>query len=184
MRIVFVLSAIYSWGVFAADNSASKTSALEQKHLKEKPVEELLPADIKPVIKKAPLQEIQLPLEADKEFSIEKITFTGNTAVTNQEIAQIVAPFTNQKITLRKLMAIADQITGLYYSHGFVTSLAYIPPQTVDSNVVTIQIVEGKFGEVVVEDNKYFKEEIFRSYLDRFKGKIFNYMPFSKKYCI
>ena len=49
----------------------------------------------------------------------------------------------------------------MYIKNGYITSGAIIPNQKVVDGVITLQIVEGRLTEIVVEDNKYLNDSYY-----------------------
>ncbi|MDY6806257.1 MAG: ShlB/FhaC/HecB family hemolysin secretion/activation protein [Cyanobacteriota bacterium] len=74
---------------------------------------------------------------------VEEFRFEGNTAFSDKKLAEITAPFTGRPISFSELLGARTAISELYVSEGYITSGALIPPQSFDSGIVTIQIIEG-----------------------------------------
>lgn len=53
--------------------------------------------------------------------------------------------------TIGELQNLANEITDFYRSAGFIVAQAFIPVQEVVDGVVTIQVLEGVLGKVIVE---------------------------------
>ncbi|WP_318531837.1 POTRA domain-containing protein, partial [Pseudomonas huaxiensis] len=51
-------------------------------------------------------------------------------------------------VSLGELQAGANRITRLYRERGYPLARAYIPAQEIDGGVVQIAVMEGRFGEV------------------------------------
>ena len=75
--------------------------------------------------------------------------FVGNTLLSNEQLAQAVAPFVNRALSFDALQEAAQVVSNTYRDAGWVVR-AYLPKQEVDQGVVTIQIAEAKLGEVNV----------------------------------
>lgn len=61
--------------------------------------------------------------------------------------------------SIGQLQELANQITALYREKGFIVAHAFIPVQTVEDGIVTIQVLEGVLGRVLVEGNNKYKPE-------------------------
>lgn len=81
---------------------------------------------------------------------VERFIFEGNTAFGQQELAAVTAPFTGRPITFDELLQARSAVTQLYVDRGYVTSGAFIPPQTLESGAVKIKIVEGSLEAINV----------------------------------
>ena len=62
-------------------------------------------------------------------------------------------------MTIGELQGLANQITDYYLSRGFVVAHAFLPVQTVEDGVVTIQVLEGVLGRVLVEGHQHYTPE-------------------------
>ncbi len=69
-------------------------------------------------------------------------------------------------VTLGMIETVADKITRYYREHGFILAKAYIPEQQVRDGVVTITLLLGVLGEVKVNDNENYNDEIISSVFD------------------
>ncbi len=92
----------------------------------------------------------QNPPDQQTLITISKIEVTGN-SLFKERISEITKPFINKKLTFEELNGIADSITSLYVNSGFITSLAFVPPQTISNGVVQINVVEGNLEEIKIE---------------------------------
>jgi hemolysin activation/secretion protein len=162
-------------------SAAERSVTAEEKRLKRDAPEKAVPEEIVPSIKKEEIKKEELPPEADKEFFVERIIVEGNTILTNEEISKITKPHEDTQITLRKLILLADEITGLYQAKGYITSQAYVPPQKVKDKTIRINVFEGKIGKVKIERNKHFKSKIFAKGLKRFENEILDYNDLYKE---
>lgn len=93
-------------------------------------------------------------LEENPDLSItivvEKFDFAGNTAFSDQELAQVTQSFLNRPITFAELLQVRSAITNLYITKGYITSGAFIPPQQLQQGTITIQILEGEVTTINV----------------------------------
>ncbi|MEL7008078.1 MAG: ShlB/FhaC/HecB family hemolysin secretion/activation protein [Cyanobacteria bacterium J06588_4] len=104
-----------------------------------------------------PLESLPTPpipesvLDIPGAISVKQFSFTGNTVFEAAELNRELASFTQQPVSFAQLVQAANRITALYVSEGYITTGAYIPEQSLDSDTVEIQIVEGSLGEIAVE---------------------------------
>ncbi|MCU0535819.1 MAG: ShlB/FhaC/HecB family hemolysin secretion/activation protein [Hydrococcus sp. Prado102] len=110
------------------------------------PLEELL----KPV-EPTPTPEEEFPGTAPGQVTVKQFKFVGSTVFSQEELAEVTKPFTNRQISFSELLQARSAVTKLYVDNGYVTSGAYIPPQTIENGVVTIEIVEGSLEDINVE---------------------------------
>ncbi len=104
-------------------------------------------------------EEIEGP---DAEFLVSAIEVAGNSVFSREAIKALVESHQNQSLTLKKIKSIAKEITSYYRARGYVTTRAVIPPQKIDAGKVTIQIYEGKIGNIKIEGLRYSRESLIR----------------------
>ena len=101
------------------------------------------------------------PGVVDKSIERQKLGETG----------QLIpgAVMLNTYLTIGLLQSLAGDITNYYRKHGFILAQAYVPEQKVVNGDVTIKILEGKLGHVLVENNDLYGRRVL---LKPFSGEI------------
>jgi len=66
----------------------------------------------------------------------------------------------DSEFTLSTLRGIAASITEHYRSHGYVLAYAYLPPQDIVDGSVTIAVVEGHYGQIVVRNHSRLSDAL------------------------
>jgi hemolysin activation/secretion protein len=130
-----------------------------------------------------PLPKVQKPVEqkkpADGEqtVQIKNFLFSGNKLLTEQELQSVVAKWKNKPLTFDDLQNVIADIQEYYSSKNRIVK-ALLPEQEIKDGIVSIKIVEGVLGDVVVEQKsqkprmaaetvkKYFKGEKDSVYID------------------
>lgn len=120
------------------------------------------------------------PAEAEvedtgKKILVKDIIVEGSTILPPEKLESVVSQYEGKELSLRMMKQAADELTAAYRSLGYVTSRAYIPPQTMKDGVLVIRVVEGKLGEVKIEGNRYFSEKLIRKNLDLTEGGYFDF---------
>ncbi|MBE9129316.1 ShlB/FhaC/HecB family hemolysin secretion/activation protein, partial [Coleofasciculus sp. LEGE 07081] len=98
-------------------------------------------------------------------ITVEGFEFTGNTVFSDEELAAVTEPFTNRPITFAELLNARTAVTQLYTENGYVTSGAFIPPQTLTDGTISIEIIEGGLEEIQVNGSRRLKPGYVRSRL-------------------
>jgi len=111
---------------------------------------------------------------------IKKIEVQGYTLLTLEEIHVIVSPFEGKELSLDDMQKVADLITDEYRKRGYVTSRAYLPPQTIKDNTFIIRIIEGKLGQLEIKGNKYFKTSLLEKKIGLKSEGYFDYSALQK----
>src|SRR5262249_27168247 len=84
---------------------------------------------------------------------VREIRLVGNTAIPTQELAPLIAPYTNRELSAEDIEALRLALSQYYVSKGYLNSGAVIPDQTVKDGVITLRIIEGEISQIEVEGN-------------------------------
>jgi len=106
--------------------------------------------------------------------AVSKFKITGNTVVSDAELAKIAAPFENRPITSTDLEELRRQLTLYYVNKGYVNSGAVIPDQTITGGVIEIRIVEGRLTSIDVEGTQHFRKSYFSDRIALYAGPPLN----------
>jgi hemolysin activation/secretion protein len=98
-----------------------------------------------------PTPEEELPDTLSGKITVTRFEFSGSTVFTLEELAAVTQSYLNRPITFSELLQARSAVTKLYTDNGYVTSGAYIPPQTIENGVVQIEIVEGSLETINVD---------------------------------
>jgi hemolysin activation/secretion protein len=137
-----------------------------------------LPADTRPSERPLPAPEFRKPAPEILELPplappdagrvpfmprvvVRKLRITGNTAVSEAELAKLAAPYENREITSTDLEELRRQLTLYYVNRGYVNSGAVIPDQSIQDGVIDIRIVEGRLARIDVEGTRHFRRDFF-----------------------
>ena len=102
------------------------------------------------------------------KVTIKQFNFEGNTKFSNQELQQQLTSYINKPITFAQLIAARTAITKYYTKNNYITSGAFIPPQTIsDNGTLTLQVVEGKVGEINVNIQGRLNQNYIKSRLEK-----------------
>jgi hemolysin activation/secretion protein len=112
-----------------------------------------------------PTLEEPLPGNFPQTIVVERFEVVGSTVFSPEELARATAEFTKRPISLTEVYQARSKITDLYVQNGYITSGAYIPPQTIQSGVVKIQVVEGKLEDIQITGNRRLNANYVRSRL-------------------
>ncbi|MDB9495480.1 ShlB/FhaC/HecB family hemolysin secretion/activation protein [Spirulina major CS-329] len=111
------------------------------------PLEELLPpstpADVPLAVPIAPPPAMFPALPDAPRLTINRFEFAGNTAFSAAELTTVVAAYVGRSLTLAEIQAASQAITQHYQDQGYITSGAFVPPQSVQDGVMRVQILEG-----------------------------------------
>jgi hemolysin activation/secretion protein len=83
-------------------------------------------------------------------LTVSEFRFAGNTLLNSARLARVVAGFVGRPLDFAQLQNAAIAVATAYRSAGWVVRV-YLPEQDATAGIVTIQIVEARFGKVRVE---------------------------------
>lgn len=121
------------------------------------PPEELLPPPTQPPTSQP------IPGRLPETYTVKRFEVVGSTVFSPEELAQVLAPFTQKQISFAELLQASSAITQLYINHGYITSGVYIPPQRPPAGVVRIQVVEGTLEDINVTGTRRLNPNYVRS---------------------
>ncbi len=119
------------------------------------------------VLKEAgPTQEVSTeegePADKGPRVLIRSINIEGVTRLSKEEITQITSFYEGRELSFTQMQEAADRITDAYRQKGYVTSRAFIPPQTIKDGVLTIKVVEGRLGRIEIRGNTHFRSDLLK----------------------
>lgn len=88
---------------------------------------------------------------------VKSFVLEGNTAIAEEELLPLLDHLKGREVTLADLETGVARITAYYRQHGHVLARAYVPPQEIRQGEVRIAILEGRYGEVLVDDQATMK---------------------------
>lgn len=105
-------------------------------------------------------EEIQAPAvpqesrqKAELKLNLEDIEFSDSQVLSTLELEILKAPYLHKDIDTDQLYELVNKVNALYRKKGYVVCRAFLQPQTITRGVVKITLVEGRTGNVTVENN-------------------------------
>lgn len=89
---------------------------------------------------------------ASLRVAVRAFRFTGNAAVGADELTAPLADLTGRELSLAELQTAARSVTRLYRQRGYPLARAWLPQQEIVDGVVRIEVLEGRYGEVRIND--------------------------------
>lgn len=140
----------------------------------EKPEDKLvLPAVPKPTL---------LPNEG--RLVINKVLFSGNTVISDEDLQKIAQPFLSRPLTARDLEELRGRVTAAYVDAGYINSGAVIPSQSAAKGELQLKIVEGTLTEVRLEGMGWLREGYLRDRIIIGAGSPLNLKSLQEKYLL
>lgn len=111
------------------------------------------PEEVVPEIEVEDSREL-IDAGAGPTFFVRKIQVTGNSLVSSDELAPLLDVGDGDDMTLGILTLFANEVAAAYAAKGYFLARAFIPAQRFRDGVVTLQVLEGKLGNIDVKGNK------------------------------
>lgn len=88
---------------------------------------------------------------AEPRVHVSQLRLTGNTILSDADVAQLLAPYVGRQLTAEELHRAARAVTTAYIQRGYVNSGVLIPDQDVASGSITLQAIEGRLSEIDID---------------------------------
>ena len=124
-----------------------------------------------PVLSAPPRTETK-PLAGEVSFRLEEVEFSPSSLLSKDELQALAQPLIGQEVRLSDLQTLVEEVNRLYDQRGASTARAILPAQKVKSGKVLIQLVEGKVGEVKLENLEYLSPSFVTNRLPLTPGEV------------
>lgn len=97
---------------------------------------------------------------------LQGIRFTESRHLSREELQSLAEPWLGKEVNYQDLQTLLGDVNTLYKSKGIYTAAAVFPEQKIENGLVSIRLVEGRFGELVFfgeveeDDRAYFQQWI------------------------
>ncbi|HBG49963.1 MAG TPA: hypothetical protein DDW90_10825 [Cyanobacteria bacterium UBA9971] len=112
------------------------------------------------------------------QFELKGVEFIGNTIISSEFLNKYFESLIGKVVGFNEILDAISNITQNYRQMGYITSKAYIPPQKITDGIIKINILEGKIGQIEINDTKWTKTSYIKNNLVKSTGieesKIFN----------
>ena len=109
------------------------------------------------------------PQEANEiKIQITRFNFTGNTVLSNEQLTNLTKDFVGKELSYNELRDVLRFISNFYRELG-LWARAILPEQDINNGVITIQIVEGRLGKVIIKSDEQdlnLKQDVARKYIE------------------
>ncbi len=118
-------------------------------------------------------QQEERRAESSISFQLNKLLVDESIVLSQEDIAQVVARYEGQTVSLAQLYAVEDDINKLYEEKGYITCRAYLQQkENFSDGVVYIRLFEGSVGKAVVSGNDHTKEKYILDRIPLREGEI------------
>jgi hemolysin activation/secretion protein len=110
-----------------------------------------------------PADDVAMPSGAP--FSVKTLQIQGNTLFDTETLHALVAQAEGQTMPLNQLEAQVGRIAAYYNSQGYPLVRVVIPVQTVRDGIVRVQVIEGRYGNVSLNNASQVKDGLLQATL-------------------
>jgi filamentous hemagglutinin family protein len=107
-----------------------------------------------------------LTAKIPERITVNRFDLKGNQVFDSEELAKVLTPYTNKPLSFAELLQARRAITEYYTQRGYITSGAYIPPQKLENQVVTLQVVEGTLEDIEITGNQRLNSDYVSSRIE------------------
>lgn len=117
----------------------------------------------------APLaaEEIVVP-----RFDISRILLEGNTILPSPEVDAILKKYTGPQKDFGTLQEAMDELEAAYRKRGYTMVTVILPEQELERGMVTINVVEPRVKEILIEGNRHYSRENILNALPTLKSGV------------
>lgn len=105
-------------------------------------------------------------------FVLREIRFTESEFLAAETLREIAGAYVGREVGFGDLQELVRAVNAVYQERGLLTARAVIPPQRIENGVVTVRLVEGRLGRLLVEGNDYTSEGYVRGAVDVAPGEV------------
>lgn len=102
---------------------------------------------------------------SDETFEVNGIQLEGSTVFTTEDFADLFEQYVGRPVSFNELLQLRSAVTQRYVDAGFLTSGAFIPPQTLENGMVTVQVIEGEIEDIEIVGTRRLNPRYIRSRL-------------------
>ncbi len=106
-----------------------------------------------------------------EKIDVKKLEISGNRAIASEVLHGLVRSAEGRSLTLRELEGLAASITQYYRGAGYFVARAYLPAQEVRDGVVSIRVIEGRYGKFILENKSLVRDGVVQGLLDDVKDR-------------
>ena len=121
-----------------------------------------------PTLEVVPLRK-PLQMKDEAKIFVKEFKITNNSKISQVQLKPILKEYENKELTFSQIKELAYKISQFYRSKGYLVARAYIPAQDIVDNIVEITIIEGTYGEIILQNNSLVKTELIKNSLQKLK---------------
>jgi hemolysin activation/secretion protein len=102
-------------------------------------------------------------------FDINRFQITGNTLIPQDQVDQLVAPYTGKDKDFADIQRALETLEREYRDRGFGVVQVQLPEQDITKGIVQLRVLQPRVGRVLIEGNTHFDNDNVRRSLPTVK---------------
>lgn len=90
----------------------------------------------------------------ETRFVLQQVAFSKSAVLADDELREVAARYVGREVSVRELFELVAEINALYRERRIIAAKAVLPPQRIDQGRVSIRLVEGKVGRLLLDGNE------------------------------
>lgn len=113
-------------------------------------------------------QQTNVPVQGSDQstMQVHNLNITGALAYSEAELIRVSGFQINSTLNLDQLRAMATKISDFYHAHGYFVAQAYLPAQDIRNGILTITVMEGRYGKIALSNHSNVSNTLLNGYLD------------------
>lgn len=110
--------------------------------------------------------------DSSKTVFIKDFTFAGNSTISSEELKQSLKAYVGKELSFNQIQEVLALVTKVYRDKGYFVARAYLGKQDLvkNDNTLFISIIEGKYGEIKLNNNSLVNDNSLQTILDNSKS--------------
>lgn len=107
-------------------------------------------------------KQAPLPLPDQTSVRVDTLHITGAQTFTETTLLEASGFKPHGRMTLADLRGLAERVTDYYHAQGYFVAQAYLPAQDIKNGLVTLAVLEGRYGAVTIRNETRLKDGVAR----------------------
>ena len=125
------------------------------------PVPTIRGVEVRPPLRELPADS---PTVTVREFRL-----VGNREISTATLQAQLADDLGKPLNFAQLEELTTRLTRFYRSQGYFVARVYLPEQEITDGIVTLQAVEGNYGQFILDNKSLVRDDIVQGMLDDVK---------------
>ena len=101
-----------------------------------------------------------VPTLEQTRIAVKSLRVTGQTLYSEADLVALTGFSAGTELTLTDLRAMAAKIADYYRKNGYFVAQAYLPAQDIKDGVVTIAVLEGRYGSITLRNQSTLSDSV------------------------